>query len=237
MRVVGVDGCPGGWVAAAYNTTWQQIAFRTYTTLAELIADRADAACIAVDIPIGLTQSDGRCCDIEARKVLGPRRSSVFPAPNLPLLDAVVDQMLDYVEASELSRSMSGKGISKQAFAIFAKIDEANRVITPALQKRIIEVHPEVSFWALAGQQPTEYRKGKLEGFEERRSHLAMALQRVHIPTRQEAGTVAPPAKADDVLDAIVGAWTARRFAEGCSRRLPPQPPTDMRGLRMEIVY
>ncbi len=237
MRVVGVDGCPGGWVAAVYDVSWSKLHFEVYNSFKQLLASQPDAACIAVDIPIGMRQAGARSCDVEAREAIGPRRSSVFPAPDPLLLDRVVDEALDYDQTNVLSRSLLNKGISKQAFAIFPEIAEVNRVMTPNLQKRVIEVHPEVCFWALAGQRPMEYPKKRPEGFEERRNHLLEALKGAYVPMRQEAGRVAPPAKADDVLDAIVAARTARRFAEGRSGRLPSSPPTDARGLRMEMVY
>jgi predicted RNase H-like nuclease len=41
-----------------------------------------------IDIPIGLTASGPRSCDLEARRLLGPRRSSVFPAPAREVLRA-----------------------------------------------------------------------------------------------------------------------------------------------------
>lgn len=72
-----------------------------------------------------------------------------------------------------LSRSLTGKGIAKQSFAIYGKVAEVRRVMTPALQRRVVEVHPEVSFWALAGERPMTHHKGKAEGYEERRALLA----------------------------------------------------------------
>ena len=41
-----------------------------------------DGACVvtAIDIPIGLTSARARRCDIEARRLLGPRKSSAAPA-------------------------------------------------------------------------------------------------------------------------------------------------------------
>jgi predicted RNase H-like nuclease len=153
------------------------------------------------------------------------------------LLDRVVDEALDYNRANALSRSLLHKGISKQAFAIIPKIAEVNRFMTPGVQERVVEIRPEVCFWSLARQRPMVHAKRRAEGFEERRKHLIGALEGIHVPTRQEAGRAAPPAKADDVLDAIAAAWTARRFAGDRSHRLPPSPPTDERGLRMEMVY
>jgi predicted RNase H-like nuclease len=44
-------------------------------------------------------------------------------------------------------------------------------------------------------------------------------------------------AGADDVLDAMVAAWTARRVATGDAGRLPEEPVANRTGLRMEIVF
>ena len=44
-------------------------------------------------------------------------------------------------------------------------------------------------------------------------------------------------AAADDFLDACATAWTANRLATGRAERLPADPATDPRGLRMEIVF
>ncbi len=44
-------------------------------------------------------------------------------------------------------------------------------------------------------------------------------------------------AAPDDLLDACAAAWTAGRVAKGAAERLPETPPTDARGLRMEIVF
>ncbi len=231
MQVVGVDGCPGGWVAISYDTEADTLASRVYASFAELLAAYPDVTAIGVDIPIGLAQGAPRDCDVEARRVLGPRRSSVFPAPDPRVIDAPT-----YEEALELSRSLTDKGISRQGFAIYRKVAEVNRVVTPEQQRSVFEVHPEVSFWALAGRRPMEHHKSTPEGYEERRALLASAFP-VPIPTREEARGLARPATPDDVLDAIVAAWTAQRHAEGQAGRLPTDPPTDARGLRMEIVY
>lgn len=87
-----------------------------------------------------------------------------------------------------------------------------------------------------AGGRPMAFSKGKPEGYRERQRLLAEALG-VAIPSRAEAFKLARPAEPDDVLDAIVAAWTARRAAEGRAGKLPPDPLVDARGLRMEIVY
>jgi len=192
----------------------------------------ADASCIAIDIPIGLPEGQPRPCDLAARKALGPRRNSVFPAPDRRLLDASY-----YEEALARSRRLLGKGISKQAFALCHKIAEVDRLMSPELQARVVEIHPELCFWAMAGRRPMGHHKAKAEGFEERRGLLLRAYEGVRIPNLAEAASLVPPAKSDDVLDAMAAAWTAARFAQGLAGRLPPNPPTDSRGLRMEMLY
>lgn len=41
--------------------------------------------------------------------------------------------------------------------------------------------------------------------------------------------------KPDDVIDAFVSLWTARRIAAGSASRLPAVPPRDHFGLPMEM--
>jgi len=131
---------------------------------------------------------------------------------------------------------LTGKAVSIQAFGIFPKVAEVNQVITPELQKRVVEVHPEVCFWAIAGMRPMQHPKRKREGFEERCAHLMSALN-LAMPSRNEAGRWANGATANDVMDAIAAAWTARRFADGTAGRLPAISQTDGNGIRMEMVY
>lgn len=214
------------------DTAAETLSARVLGSFSELVDEHTGADAIGVDIPIGLSVGEPRLCDVEARRVLGRRRSSVFPAPDPRVIGART-----YVEALELSRSLTGKGISRQSFAIFPKVTEVNREVTPALQDRVFEVHPEVSFWALAGKCPMEHSKKTQEGYLERRAWLASVLAGVQIPSRDDALHLAKPATPDDVLDAIVAAWTALRYAQGHAGRLPPNPPISTVGLRMEIVY
>lgn len=75
--VVGVDGCPGGWIAVRWAET---VAHHLCRSFAEVLA--MDAAVIAVDMPIGFPQGSGRAAEREARSRLGERQSSVFSVPS-----------------------------------------------------------------------------------------------------------------------------------------------------------
>ena len=133
MRVVGVDGYRGGWVAVSHDTATDSLTPQLHPSFPDLLAAYPDVPAIAVDIPIGLAAGEPRHRDLAARRVLGfPRRTSVVPAPDPRLLDAST-----YQEALARSRALTGRGISKQTFAIFPKVAEVNRALTPALQEQV----------------------------------------------------------------------------------------------------
>jgi predicted RNase H-like nuclease len=182
---------------------------------------------IAVDIPIGLLEEPsvgGRECDKEARRLLGtPRRSSVFTPPTRAALASAT-----YEEAQRF-----GAGMSRQAFGILPKIREVDQLITPELQKTVREVHPEVCFYGLAGY-PLRYKKKSTEGSAERLSAVQGRFSGIGralsmFPRVQVA--------SDDVLDAYAAAWTALGIIENAANRIPPHPPIDAKGLRMEMWY
>lgn len=136
--VAGVDGCESGWLAAMYNLEDGLFTFTVHSTFRELLASTENATSIAIDIPIGLTETcEPRQCDQLARRLIGPRRSSVFTAPDRRIL-----AIQTYQEALVWSRSntASGKGIAQQAFAIYRKILEVDRIMTPKLQDRVMKV-------------------------------------------------------------------------------------------------
>lgn len=110
-----------------------------------------------------------------------------------------------------------------------------NAAVTPEIQGRVFEVHPEVSFWALA-ERPMIHPKRREAGFEERKALLEEATG-LSIPIRKEAFKWARPAKPDDILDGIIAAWTAKRVVDNDAGRFPNVPERDSKGLSMEIVY
>lgn len=98
-----------------------------------------------------------------------------------------------------------GKKISKQAWALRDNIERVAGVA--AEDRRVIEVHPEVSFRAMAGHE-LEYAKTTWNGQGLRLRCLAREglVLADYLP---EGGDV-PVA---DVLDAAAAAWSARRYA------------------------
>ena len=209
MIVAGVDGCRGGWAVALADLD-ELLDVRVVSTFVEVVALGASA--VAVDMPIGLAEVGRRACDIEARRRLGPRRSSVFPAPLRPMLEAV-----SYEQAKAIG------GLSKQAYHLLPKIREVDALMTPGRQRTTVEAHPELCFARLLGK-PCRAPKRTPEGRAERRMVAGLTIDR-------------PPAGAawDDVLDACALVQTARRLVNGAVERLG-DGSRDRRGLRCEIV-
>jgi predicted RNase H-like nuclease len=143
--------------------------------------------------------------DAEARRAVGRRASSVFTTPPREVLLAAT-----YEEANTIARELTGKGITKQSFALRHRILEVDRLA--AQDERVIEVHPEVSF-AMLAQRPLAHSKHTAEGLAERRKLL------------RHAGLELPAAPsgvpAADLLDAAAAAWTAARYASGAALPLP----------------
>lgn len=194
-----------------------------------------EADVIAVDMPIGFPQLSGREAERAVRAKLGARQSSVFSVPSRAAV-----MCTDYREAcaANLAHSQPPKKVAKQIFHIFPKMREIDALLTPAHQSRIFEVHPELAFWAMNGEQSLALPKKvkgrpNLPGLDLRKALLQAAgfpLGKLP-PVAYRASDVG----ADDLLDACACAWSARRILTGKARRFPASPPLDGRGLRMEI--
>jgi predicted RNase H-like nuclease len=94
----------------------------------------------------------------------------------------------------------------------------------------------------MAAGRPLQHSKRSPEGYEERREILRRHFVELVIPARSEIRALVPGARAaevqpDDILDAMITAWTALRHTRGEHGRVPSEPEFDARGLRMEIIY
>jgi predicted RNase H-like nuclease len=227
--VAGIDGAPGGWLVVTVRCTDNVAAdVRLVPDLLGVMAqiDAGTLAAVAIDIPIGLAADGARRADVEARQRLGPRRSSVFPAPVRSVLTAKT-----YEEACSLSRAACGKAISKQLFNILPKIREVDALITPQRQRRVFEMSPELSLAVLAGA-PMAHRKTTAAGRAERIDALSRVFDTGEIA--RHLSKAPRGAQRDDIIDAFAGAWTARRHA--AAQHLQLGGDEDARGLRMEVI-
>lgn len=222
--VCGIDGCRGGWVVVTARVRpWRVLAVDVVSRLDAALAGPAEF--IAIDMPIGLARHGPRACDQLARSMLGARRSSVFPAPVRAVLDAE-----DYPDALRRSRAASGVGLSKQTWHLVPKIIELDSLMTPALQPRVREAHPELAFARLGGA-PMSTHKSAPAGRAER----VAVIGEPPVATGGLTGTAhGARAGADDLLDALVLAHVAADMITG-DAIVVGDGSRDERGLVMEI--
>jgi predicted RNase H-like nuclease len=204
MAVLGVDGWRGRWAGALLEGR--------RVTLLDLADARAvlavpDIELVAIDMPIGLSETGVRACDVLARALLHRvgAGSSVFPTPIRAVLDAD-----DYAKAREISRARTDppRAPSAQAFQLVKAIRDLDDALGDPPSDRVVEVHPELAFRAI--DPAVRDRKGSARGTVQRLRALREVMD------VEEALADAPSGvPVVDALDACAAAWSARRLADG----------------------
>ena len=230
----GVDACKGGWMVAK-SAAWPCREVPTLAVCPDLravLALTADCRRVAVDIPIGLSSGRAlRACDVEAKKLLsGHNPSALFYAPPRETLSAESAR-----EFQKLHRKLRGTGAGLPVWGFLPKVKEANAILTPALQKRVVEFHPELTWFRVAGENLAS--KHTAAGIAERKKLLRRFVPDLERVLRSK-GFLGRAAAHDDLLDALVGIGVAKASLQNSPYRVPAYKiETDKTGLRMEIWY
>ncbi len=221
MAVLGVDGYKGAWVAARLDG--REVTLSVLPDIKAVLAE-PDVAAIGIDMPIGLSDDGARICDLEARRRLGKAHSSVFPAPVRPVLAAS-----SYPEACSISIRARGKSLPRQTFGILPAIRLLDDALGDPPDRRVHEVHPEVSFRAL-DRRVTDPKRS-----ESGRAQRLRALSPVMDVLQ---GLAAAPQRLPvvDALDACAAAWSAQRIAHGVGESVGDDV-RDARGRAMRISW
>jgi len=209
VRVAGVDGTKGGWVAIVLEEG-RFVADLLLPSVESDFAGLGDVDVIGIDVPIGFGPREA---DKRARAYLKGAASTVFSAPSRDVLVRPFGR---------------GMGVPAQAHALGPRILHVTELAQ--FDNRFREVHPEVSFRAMNGGDALRYRKKSAGGALERTE-----LLRRHCIELFEIGPSAT-APLDDVLDAAAAAWSAQRVAVGSARSLP-DPPELVDGYPVAIWY
>lgn len=235
MTVVGIDGCPAGWVAVSYDDGNGAVA-TVAGTFVELIDRLEQPDRLLVDIPIGLpdVEQPRRTCDVAARERLRPHRhASVFDPPLREVLDAD-----DYEQANREQQRLIDRGLPIQSWAIADRIRQVDDFLQSADgQTPVREAHPEVCY-SILGDGPTTYSKTgqPAAAVWERLSVLERVDSRIPSMFRSLGTGLDADVSNHDLLDALVLAVVASDRT-GPLETLPATPPTDSNGRPMEIVY
>ncbi|MGB2625550.1 MAG: DUF429 domain-containing protein [Candidatus Acidiferrum sp.] len=230
----GVDACKGGWLVAK-SMAWpckMPPVLAICPDFSTVIALTMDCKKVAVDIPIGLSRGKQvRKCDLEAKKMLsGHNTSALFYAPPREALSAETPQ--DFQRLHRLAR---GVGAGLPVWGFLKKVREANAVMTAELQKRIVEFHPELTWFRLAGESLET--KHSPEGIADRKKVLRKFVPELERVLRWK-DFLGRAAALDDLLDALAGIAVAKDALRGTLCRLPDKVrEMDATGLRMEIWY
>jgi predicted RNase H-like nuclease len=210
--VLGVDGCRGAWVAVELPSgRWH------HGRLGEAVAGSPDAAYVGVDIPLGLAAAGRRACDEAGRLALAGAASRLFYAPPRFAYDADT-----YAGALAALRAAAEPGMSAQTWSLRSAVLEAEAVARH--DRRLVEVHPELTFVALSGRVLPGKRTAA--GVAARLGALTGELE----PWLGEGAVLAavaacpPGVPVDDALDALAAAATAGRLAAGVARSYPQRP-------------
>ncbi len=234
MFVVGVDGCRAGWLAVTLSRRGASES-RIFPNMAALWSAYRRADLILVDIPIGLPEAaNDRDCDRAARKVLGPRRASVFPVPCRPAVYAP-----NYDAAIKINEQVTGKRIFRATWNLIPRMRQVDELLQsePQARKVIREAHPEVLFWGLNQGRPMAFAKKGASGEAERLEVLQKIYPRakslfLEMKDSLPKGSAAP----DDLVDALAAAVTGLVGGREL-KTLPEDPERDAHGLPMEMVY
>ena len=234
--LAGVDACKGGWIVAR-SQSWpcrEVPCLAVCPDFRAVIALTADCQRVAVDIPIGIPSGKQiRPCDQEAKDFLrknGHNPAAVFFTPPRECLPAK-----NAKEFQRLHKQVRSTGAGYPVWGFMKKLKQANEAMTPILQEKIIEFHPELAWLRLVGRNLSS--KHEDEGIAERKKFLHPMLPELEHLLRWK-DYLGRAAALDDLLDALIGLAVAMASLRGSPYRLPATvPEADTTGLRMEIWY
>ncbi len=229
-KVVGVDGCKGGWAVAEF--TGGHLVLSVYKHIADVFAAHEDAERILVDMPIGLPESaEDLPPEAQLRALLRGKASSVF---NRPCRQAAY---ADAKDASAVNKAVLGKALSAQSIGIIPKIRELDEHLLayPRHRAHVYESHPELVFAKLSGA-PVMEKKREYTGAHKRLSILSQFVPSVRAAV-EHSGIKKQQAATDDLIDAACLAVAAQLSLTQPLLSVPERPQTDAHGLMMQVVY
>ncbi|HJQ55888.1 MAG TPA: DUF429 domain-containing protein [Vineibacter sp.] len=256
--VVGADGCRSGWIACIRDLATGKTHVEHVQRFDEIFRLQSPLIAVAVDMPIGLPNSERRrVCETSIREKLGIRRTSVFSTPARSVVEGFGELVTDalnlpnkdqrrveiarvHQEASLTNKGALGTGLTLQSLFIMPKILEVDRTLSNLVDPTIvIETHPELIFRALAGGDPLETSKQTAAGVIRRLELLSVhgyaLIDALWSQLKQEKRLRTADATIDDVVDAAACCLTAELHMSNRTESFPPHHATDHLGRPMRI--
>lgn len=233
MKFAGIDSCPGGWAVVLIDAARKPIEFLIEKEFRDVVNNIHGTRLCLIDIPIGLKDvidKDERRCDIEIRRILSPRGSSVF---------RVLQRECVYARSYDKACKIAQRGIPPLSWAISKKVAQVDRVMVNdiSLQRWIRETHPELCFKILNKNVTLSYSKKTEAGVNERLDIIERYSHRFLSFYKKVRGLYRKKILSDsDIVDAAVCAISACLCDSDGIKTYPKVPEFDSKGLRMEIV-
>ena len=228
-KINGIDGCKKGWFV--FSLTENSFECKIISSLEEIRNEIELSQLTLIDIPLGLEENkSSRICDIDLKKILGKKASSVFNAPIYDLLKAKT-----YEEACSLSFNKTGKKISLQAWYLIPKIRDANNFLQKSKNKELLkEFHPETGFYILNKCKQLNHSKKTENGINERLEILSEFIDAKNMFNQICKNTLRKDLAKDDIVDAMCNAVNGKFSAE--LKSIPVEPEIDKNEIKKEIL-
>ncbi len=232
MYFLGIDGCKKGWVISKLTSNYS-LNIEVYKNLEDIRKLIEGASSTLIDMPMGLPfgLEYNRTTDSEARTYLSKRKMSIF---SIPCRESIYTN--NYKDSLILSRELTGKGFSKQAFYLFPKIRELDRFIQKDinLTNKIFEGHPEISF--LRVEHEPNFSKKTIEGIEERIKIIEKYIPNIQ-STLDDVNNryLKKDVLIDDILDSVILALSLKISTQRGYTFIPTNYLRDSFGIPMRI--
>src|SRR5580704_13569323 len=144
--VAGVPPCGPGWLVASaklHGTVFAPEEPVFVSAFVDVLDTRPSFDVIGLNAPIGYldeTVVGGRRCDREARLLLGSRGSSIQSAP--------------VRVSAERDLELRGEHLDAITIALLPRYREVAGEIMPYRQRTVYEVHSDLCFYQMNGEQP-----------------------------------------------------------------------------------
>jgi predicted RNase H-like nuclease len=225
--LAGVEPVTGGWLVAPGNLQGINLApqpVQVMASLAEILDYRPSFAVVALHAPVGTKEKpgEGRACDVDVRRRLGPRGGAAVPAPSRALLAAT-----SYDEARLIEPNLD-----IVRWRSLPKAAEAIREAQSWRQRTVWEVNPELALMTMNEGLPITVGRRSESGKRLRRRLVEERLPGAEWILDQRPSKV----REEKVVDALANLWTARRIMARAITRAAEPPEWDEEGVRMDIV-
>ena len=145
----------------------------------------------------------------------------------------------NYKIGNEISKKISGKGISIQSWNISKKIKEVNdfKLSKGSNEMNLFESHPELCFESI-NKKPLIYSKktdnGIIERLEILNQHISLSQKKV---TDFYGKFKSNMLKKDDIIDAAVLALSAKLWSKNGKCKIMQEISHDSNGIPFQIRY